>query len=97
MIQPWHVFVGYQVVNAFAFVFNCYAKSLPLIAHISLYTSLISFAVILTTVPATAPTHQPARFVFANFVNNTGWGANGIGTPPNPPLSLNNHSKTHSE
>ena len=28
--------------------------------------------------PATAPTHQPARFVFANFVNNTGWSANGI-------------------
>ena len=77
-VLPWHVFVAYEVVNVFCFVFNCYAKSLPTIAHISLYTSLISFVVILITVPAAAPTHQNAKFVFANFVNNTGWGANGI-------------------
>jgi choline transport protein len=32
----------------------------------------------LVTVPAVAPTHQPAKFVFANFVNNTGWKENGI-------------------
>lgn len=38
----------------------------------------MSFFVILVTVPAKAPTHQEARFVFANFVNNTGWSQNGI-------------------
>jgi len=30
------------------------------------------------TVPACAPTHQHAKFVFATFINNTGWSQNGI-------------------
>ena len=77
-ILPWHVWVAYLLINIFAFVWNCNAKTLPIIAQISLFTSLISFFVILVTVPAKAPTHQNARFVFANFVNNTGWSANGI-------------------
>ncbi|KAL9038339.1 MAG: hypothetical protein Q9214_005316 [Letrouitia sp. 1 TL-2023] len=78
VIHPWHVFVGYQVINVFAFFFNCYGKLLPAIGHVTLYTSLVSFFVILVTVPAKAPTHQNAKFVFANFVNNTGWSQNGI-------------------
>lgn len=78
-IHPWNVFVGYQVVNAFSFLFNCYGKSLPAIGAASLYTSLVSFLVILIVVPAKAPTHQQAKFVFANFVNGTGWTQNGIG------------------
>ncbi|MCJ1229273.1 hypothetical protein MMC12_005938 [Toensbergia leucococca] len=78
VIHAWHVFVAYQVINTFAFVFNCYGKLLPAIANTALYCSLISFFVILVVVPAKAPTHQDARFVFANFVNNTGWTQNGI-------------------
>ena len=78
VILPWHVWVGYLVINVFAFLWNCYAKWLPIIAQISLFTSLVSFFVILVVVPAKAPTHQDAKFVFANFVNNTGWSANGI-------------------
>lgn len=76
--KPWHIFVGYQVANAFAFLFNCYGKILPAIAHTTLYTSLVSFLVILIVVPAKAPSHQDAHFVFANFVNETGWKQNGI-------------------
>src|SRR5579862_540434 len=72
------VFVGYQVVNTVAYMFNCYGKILPRIATVSIYTSLVSFFVILVTVPAKAPTHQNAKFVFANFVNNTGWSQSGI-------------------
>src|SRR6266516_4586596 len=72
------VFVAYQVVNTFAFFFNCYGRVLPRIATFTLWTSLVSFFVILVTVPAKAPTHQDAKFVFANFVNNTGWAQNGI-------------------
>lgn len=67
------------MVNIFAFFFNCYGKTLPTLGQVTLWTSLISFLVILITVPAKAPTHQHARFVFANFVNNTGWSQNGIG------------------
>ena len=77
-IQPWHVVVAYQLVNAFSFLFNCYGKVLPTVATVTLYTSLFSFFVILVAVPAKAPTHQEAKFVFANFVNNTGWASNGI-------------------
>ncbi|KAI1608356.1 amino acid/polyamine transporter I [Exophiala viscosa] len=78
VIQTWHVFVAYQLVNIFAFLFNCYGRMLPLVATITLYTSLVSFAVILITVPAKAPTHQDAKFVFATFINNTGWSSSGI-------------------
>ncbi|KAL8803986.1 MAG: hypothetical protein Q9182_002858 [Xanthomendoza sp. 2 TL-2023] len=47
--------------------------------QLAFWTSLVSFVVILIAVPAKAPTHQNAKFVFANFVNNTGWSQNGIG------------------
>lgn len=77
-IQPWMVVVAYEVINALAFLFNCYGKFLPSVAKFTLWCSLVSFFVILVVVPAKAPTHQQARFVFANFVNNTGWKQNGI-------------------
>lgn len=44
----------------------------------TLYISLISFTVILITVPAAAPTHADAKFVFTNFVNSTGWASDGL-------------------
>jgi choline transport protein len=44
----------------------------------TLYTSLISFLVILIVVPAKAPTHQDVKFIFATFINNTGWSEPGI-------------------
>ncbi|KAF2083434.1 choline transport protein, partial [Saccharata proteae CBS 121410] len=78
VIESWHVFVIYEIVNILCFTFNCYGKLLPTIATTALYTSLLSFLVILITVPATAPTHQHARFVFATFINNTGWSSGGI-------------------
>lgn len=66
-------------MNLFSFFFNCYGKTLPALGQITLWISLLSFFVILVVVPAKAPTHQDAKFVFANFVNNTGWSQNGIG------------------
>lgn len=66
------------MVNAFCFLFNCYGRSVPVIATTTLYVSLVSFLVILITVPASAPSHQHAEFVFATFINNTGWKSNGI-------------------
>ncbi|KAK5126844.1 choline transporter [Cryomyces antarcticus] len=74
----WHTFLAYQVVNIFCFFFNCYGKILPAVASSTLYISLLSFAVILITVPAVAPTHQHAQFVFATFINNTGWSSGGV-------------------
>lgn len=66
------------MANIFCFLFNCYGKTLPHVAQVTLWTSLISFAIILITVPAVAPTHQHAKFVFATFINNTGWAEGGI-------------------
>ncbi|RMJ06789.1 hypothetical protein BHE90_015285 [Fusarium euwallaceae] len=77
-IKTWHVIVCYQLANAFIFLFNCVGKLLPTVASISLYTTLISFAVILIAVPASAETHQDPKFVFATFINNTGWAQDGI-------------------
>lgn len=79
VIQSWHVFLGYQIVNIFAFFFNCYGRILPTMGKLAFWTSLLSFFIILVAVPSKAPTHQEAKFVFANFVNNTGWKQNGIG------------------
>lgn len=78
VIHEWHVFIAYQLINLFAFLFNCYGETLPTLGTITLYTSLLSFAVILLTVPAQAPTHQDVKFVFATFINKTGWSNDGI-------------------
>lgn len=78
VLKPWHIVVAYEVINFFAYLFNCVGKVLPRVAMTTLYTSLISFAVILITVPAAAPTHSDAKFVFATFVNATGWPSDGI-------------------
>ncbi|KAL1955800.1 hypothetical protein VTO42DRAFT_8039 [Malbranchea cinnamomea] len=78
VIEAWHVVVAYQVINFFAYLFNCVGKLLPKVATVTLWTSIISFIVILITVPAKAPTHQDAKFVFATFINSTGWSADGL-------------------
>jgi choline transport protein len=77
-IKTWQVLVVYQLVNVFCFTFNCWGNTLPKVAQMTLYISLISFLTILITVPATAETHQSAKFVFATFINNTGWKSSGI-------------------
>ncbi|KAE8151702.1 amino acid transporter [Aspergillus avenaceus] len=76
--KPWHSVVGYEVINFFAFLFNCVGKLLPTVAKTTLYISLVSFAVILITVPAASRTHADAKFVFATFKNSTGWTSDGI-------------------
>jgi choline transport protein len=76
--ESWHVVVAYEVINFFAYLFNCVGALLPKVATTTLYISLISFTVILITVPAKAPTHSDAKFVFATFVNSTGWGSDGL-------------------
>jgi choline transport protein len=76
--KAWHTFLAYQIVNLFCFLFNCYGKLLPAVGHACLYTSLVSFFVIMVAVPAKAPMHQPASFVFATFINSTGWANDGL-------------------
>lgn len=71
-IQPWMVFVAFQLVNLFAFILNCSGQLLPKVSAASLYLSLISCFVIMIAVSAASRTKQPAKVVFATFVNETG-------------------------
>lgn len=72
------IFVSYQVVNVFCACFNRHTRALPWVTQGTLWTSIISFLVIITVVPAKAPTHETAKFVFTEFINRTGWQSGGI-------------------
>ncbi|KAM5524065.1 hypothetical protein FOXYSP1_00108 [Fusarium oxysporum f. sp. phaseoli] len=78
IIKPWMNFVSYQIVNLFCALFNISSTALPGVTFFTLWTSIISFLVIILTVPCKADTHQSAKFVFSEFVNNTGWPSDGI-------------------
>ncbi|KAF4963130.1 hypothetical protein FSARC_8843 [Fusarium sarcochroum] len=78
VLKPWMSFVCYQVVNLVCALFNISSTALPGVTFFTLWTSIISFLVIILVVPAKADTHQSAKFVFTDFVNNTGWPSDGI-------------------
>ncbi|KAH7137483.1 amino acid/polyamine transporter I [Dactylonectria estremocensis] len=77
-IQPWMTFVSYQIVHITCALFNISSHALPKITFVTLWTSIISFLVIILVVPIKAPSHQPTRWVFTDFVNRTGWSNDGI-------------------
>ena len=70
------VFVAYEIFNFVAYLFNCYGKTLPLIGTFFLFVSLVSMVTITITVLAVSAPKKSAKFVFATFVNNTGWESN---------------------
>ena len=72
------VFVAYQIFNFVAFLFNCYGKVLPRIGSAVIYISLASFTITTLAVLAKASPKQDAKFVFANFQNETGWESSAI-------------------
>lgn len=71
-------FVAYQVVNWFCFLFNLTSKALPAVTFTTLWISILSYLTIIITVPASSSHHQSAKFVFTEFINNTGWQNDGI-------------------
>ncbi|AET37961.1 Hnm1p Ecym_2212 [Eremothecium cymbalariae DBVPG len=78
-IKDWHVFVCYQALHMFLLLFNCHGRPLPLISSTALYVSLFSFITITITVLASSHGNfNDAKFVFANFRNETGWESNTI-------------------
>ncbi|KAM5356546.1 hypothetical protein ACJ41O_003192 [Fusarium nematophilum] len=78
VIKPWMNFVAYQIVNLFSALFNISSTALPTVTFVTLWTSIISLAVIAITVPSKSEHHQSARFVFTEFINRTGWRSDGI-------------------
>lgn len=73
--QRWHQFLIYVGYNVMAFLINAFWNSkLPYINKAAIIWSVTGFAIISITVLACAsPNYSQAQFVFADFINNTGW------------------------
>lgn len=82
-LKHWHVFVGYECINAVLTLFNIYSTPLPYISQFGLYTSLLSFAMtfIICIVSRSDNTVDPwpkASNIFGSFDNQTGWNSSGM-------------------
>ncbi|GIC86734.1 GABA permease GabA [Aspergillus udagawae] len=73
--QRWHQFLIYIAYNIAAFIINSLMNSvLPLVTKSAFIWSLTGFTVICITVLACAsPNYSSAKFVFTDFINETGW------------------------
>ncbi|KAF2087070.1 amino acid transporter [Saccharata proteae CBS 121410] len=73
--KSWHQFLIYIGYNIFAFLVNAFANSsLPHINKAAISWSIAGFAIICITVLAcTSPNYSSGEFVFAKFINTTGW------------------------
>lgn len=77
--STWQVFVAYQLINIVTFLFNCYGKYLPHVGKGALYVSLFSyFTITLTVLICSRGHYQPAKFVFVEFNNGTGWSSSAM-------------------
>ncbi|CAK9440442.1 uncharacterized protein LODBEIA_P45420 [Lodderomyces beijingensis] len=73
-IERWQVFLVYEATNLLLIPFNIWEKPLPMISKITLYTSLVSFGIIIVVVLSMHEgDFQKPSFVFAEFQNGTGW------------------------
>lgn len=77
--QRWHQFLIYIVYSVLGFLMNAFATPLlPLANKASFFWSMLGFVVICVVVLSTAaPKFADAKWVFGNFLNQTGW-PNGI-------------------
>jgi choline transport protein len=73
--QRWHQFLIYIGYNIVAFVVNAFGNSIiPLVNKAAITWSISGFVIICITVLAcSAPHYSSAKFVFTDFINETGW------------------------
>ncbi|KAF4947685.1 hypothetical protein FSARC_13901, partial [Fusarium sarcochroum] len=73
--QKWHQFLIFIGVEIGAGIINAFGTALlPMIGKVSFILSLAGLFVISATVLAmTSGKHQSAKFVFTEFINQTGW------------------------
>lgn len=73
--ERWHQFLIYIAYNVIAFLINTFMTgALPLVTKSAFIWSILGFVVISITVLACAsPTYSSAKFVFTEFINETGW------------------------
>ncbi|RVX71307.1 hypothetical protein B0A52_04881 [Exophiala mesophila] len=78
VIDRWMVFLTAELINIVAAAFNIYSKILPTVATVSLYVTLTGFVVSFVTVLASSSHYNQPKFVFAQFINQTGWSNDAI-------------------
>lgn len=71
--QRWMGFVGFQAINLVAFFFNTVERFIPTFSRASMGLSIITTIVIFVTILTMSPRKQTGTFVFADFVNLSGW------------------------
>ena len=77
--QRWHGFLIYQFFAIAFTAVNIFGrKAAPMINKFGLAFCITSFLVINITLLATTSNKNSAKWVFTNFVNNTGWKTDGI-------------------
>ncbi|CAM1507612.1 Fc.00g072530.m01.CDS01 [Cosmosporella sp. VM-42] len=75
--ESWHIFLIFQLGNALFLVYNMFLiKKTSWIHDVGFIISLVGFLVILITCLAPDPPKQPDSFVWATFVNSSGWSSN---------------------
>ncbi|KIM92611.1 hypothetical protein OIDMADRAFT_36482 [Oidiodendron maius Zn] len=79
VVQPWHYYVLYVAATLVALLFNIpLVKVYPyLLKGVAIYINAGAFFVLVALLVQAHP-KQSAKFVFADFVNLTGWSSNGI-------------------
>lgn len=74
-LQAWQTFVIYQGLNVLTAAVVMFGNRIvPALNRFSLFYLQIGWIVVLVTVVACAPSYQDPKFVFATWINNTGWG-----------------------
>jgi amino acid permease (GABA permease) len=73
--QRWHQFLIYIAYNVIAFCINAFMNGLlPYVNKTAITWSILGFVVIsITVLSCAAPNYASAKFVFAEFINETGW------------------------
>ncbi|EXJ83498.1 hypothetical protein A1O1_07121 [Capronia coronata CBS 617.96] len=72
--KSWHVFLIMEALLILNCLMNVFGtRILPLVDTAGFWWFLASFFVVGITAVAAANPHQPAKFVFATFINQTGW------------------------
>ncbi|KAH9221029.1 amino acid/polyamine transporter I [Leptodontidium sp. 2 PMI_412] len=71
-MDPWMVFLSYQVINLVAFFFNLFERGLPWISKSLLVYTITSLVVILVSILAASPNKQSAENVFF-ALNGPNW------------------------
>lgn len=73
--HTWHQFLIYLAYTLVAALINAFGnRLLPYVNQVAIFWSITGFAVISITILACkAPNYNSAKFVFTDFINETGW------------------------